>query len=155
MDYFALWGTTESPSNRYGEMHTLQYIASGTYYLQGPAMMIQLFWIYQLYQVLEYQVDNWSSFKKFVKIFPEEFALLFTLWGITDLFYRWMQLEYNDFNNIGGRFGRGSGRRRAIEAFYKESGYQYNSLSDAIRDRNEAIINKEKKVVPKWYADWE
>ena len=42
-----------------------------------------------------------------------------------------------------------------MAAFYKESGYQYTTIGDAIRDRNELIIDKEKEVVPKWYQDWE
>ena len=90
-----------------------------------------------------------------MKIFPSEFAFLFSLWGLTDLFYRFLQLEYSDFVNDGAKSGDKWGRKKAMAAFYKESGYQYTTIGDAIRDRNELIIDKEKEVVPKWYQDWE
>ena len=78
------------------------------------------------------------------------------LWGLTDLFYRMLQLDYNDMMNTGNKYGEG--RRRAWAAFYRESGYQYYSMSDAIKSRNEVIIDEERKVapfIPSWYEDWE
>ena len=87
----------------------------------------------------------------FVRAIPYEFALILSLWMVCDLFYRLVQLLVQDAWNTGSKWKR----RRAIEVFYEESGYQYYSLSDAIKDRNSLIIDQEKKILPDWYADWQ